>query len=959
VSPSPDYNLGRARGEITLVYDDKGATAAGRDLDTLEKKGGATTAQYKKASNAMIVGGVAIAAALALAVNAAANFEERLSAISAVSGATADEMDEIRKKALQLGKDTKFSAQDAALAMEELAKAGVPVEDILNGAADAAVALAAAGEIELPRAAEIASNAMNTFSLSAQQMPHVADIIAGAANASAISVDEFGTSLAQVGAAAALAGVSLDDTATAIALMGNAGIKGSDAGTSLKTMLLNLNPVTEKQIKLMKELGIVTEDGANQFFTAEGKAKSLADIAGVLQTALAGMTDQQKLATLETLFGSDAIRAAAVIAKEGAAGFEEMATAIGQTSAAEVAAKRMDNFKGSLEQLKGSLETAAIGIGSTLLPALRSLVDFINGLIGRFLELPESVQSFIAISAVVASSSLILIGVLGRLVIAFMALLPVIKAVSAALFANPIGLIVLALLALAVALVIAYQRSERFREIVDNAFQSVRATVEVVVALISAGMRALVSAFKSGESSGSGFLGFMSRLGVIARTAFEAIINAAQNMNNFFNNTLLPAIQKFGSILASYLGPVLAGIGRAFVAIGPPLFSFISAIAGLVAAIVGLAVPIFKLLINLLVTTLGPALRIAAQIFTGVLVPAIAAVAPVVGAFVGFIISTLGRFLATIFMVAAGVARFVTMVIKFFTDLFNRLVGGSIIPDMINGIIRWFAKLPVEVLRLVIKMVTGIIRLTLDLQAKMVSAVGNMISNVVSFFASLPGKAASAISGLPGRLLNIINTAMQNIGRAIANGVSNAVTVLSALPGRLAGAIAGLGGTLFRAGVNAMGQLADGLRSMVGKAVGVVTDAAKKIADLWPFSPAKAGPLRRHPMDKAGENLMKMLASGVRAKEDEVIDAVARVARMLPNLGTSIDLGSAGSASRTASRATTAQTPVSAPVHIDVDVDARDTGIDPYAIGQQTARRIGYGLNSGSFAPTVQAGSAA
>jgi TP901 family phage tail tape measure protein len=319
--------------------------------------------------------GVALVGGFAVAVGAAGRFERGLSAVRAVANATEAQMEAVRAKALQLGADTAFSASQAAGAMEELVKAGLSVEQVLSGAADAAVSLAAAGGVSLETAATVAANALNQFSLGGTQTARVADIVAGAANASAIGVSDFALSLSQAGAVARTAGLSFDDTALAIAAMGNAGIRGSDAGTSLKTFLQNLIPVTNLQKQAFRELGLVTETGANRFFTAAGSAKSLAEIAGELERALRGMGDQQRLATLEVLFGSDAIRAAAILAREGAQGLGELAAEMGDISAAEVAAQRMDNLAGSFEQFRGSLETVLIKIGSPLQGGLRGLVD--------------------------------------------------------------------------------------------------------------------------------------------------------------------------------------------------------------------------------------------------------------------------------------------------------------------------------------------------------------------------------------------------------------------------------------------------------------------------------------------------------------------------------------------------------------------------------------------------------
>lgn len=371
------------------------ANAAASALGALEGAAGrvgsglanmAATAVKATAAVAAIGAGAATAGMVG-AVKVAASFEQQMSAVVAVMSRTElaanGGIKALSDLALQLGKETSFSAREAAAGLEELAKAGVSVRDIFGGAGRATLDLAAAGGVEVAEAATIASNALNVFNKSGAEMGHVADVIAGAANASAIDVHDFGLSLQQAGAVANLAGVSFEDLSTAIALMGNAGIRGSDAGTSLKVMLTNLNPTTKAQISAFKELGIITGDGANQFFDATGKAKSLAEMAGILQNATRGMTQQQKLATLEVMFGTDALRAAAILTDAGAEGFRDLAAAIGEVGAQDVANTRLDNLAGSLEKLKGSVETVAISVGLKFTPALKRMVDALTDLVNR------------------------------------------------------------------------------------------------------------------------------------------------------------------------------------------------------------------------------------------------------------------------------------------------------------------------------------------------------------------------------------------------------------------------------------------------------------------------------------------------------------------------------------------------------------------------------------------------
>jgi hypothetical protein len=436
--------------QVVVGYDDRPVTSGvGKTSQTVSGLG----SSIQTALGAAAIGAVAgLGAAFVGSAKTAMDFEKQLSAISAVSGATASELDGIRSVALQLGKDTSFSASEAAAGMEEMVKAGVSLNDVMGGAGRAALDLAAAGGLSVAESATIASNAMNVFSLKGSDMAHVADVIAGAANASAIDVHDFGFSLSSVGAVAATVGLGLEDTATAIAVLGQAGLKGSDAGTSLKTMLLNLDPASNKARDAMRDLGLIgfnttaameafksrgldpalgsmedaeeqlkqlitgwnglkpmTEDQKktwdesakklglynNAFFDANGSTKSMAEIAGVLQNAMKGLTKEEQINALQTIFGTDAIRAAAIMAKAGSAGFEEMAASMAKVSAQDVANERLNNLAGSIEKLKGSLETGAIMLGSLITPTLKvwadQATDAVNMAVDAIEQIPDAI----------------------------------------------------------------------------------------------------------------------------------------------------------------------------------------------------------------------------------------------------------------------------------------------------------------------------------------------------------------------------------------------------------------------------------------------------------------------------------------------------------------------------------------------------------------------------------------
>jgi TP901 family phage tail tape measure protein len=336
-----------------------------------------------------------LGAGLVDSIGKAGKFDQGMAQIRATMQPTGAEMDKLRGLALDLGKATdvgSVSAQDASDAIFELGKAGISADQQLAGVTKSTLQLAAAAgpEFGVAKSAELAADSLNSFGLKAGDAKGVVNTLVGAANASSIGLEDLKYSLSAVGSVAHTVGLNFQDTATAIAILGANGLKGSDAGTSLKSVLMNLQPHTKATIAEMKELGIVTKDGANKFFDAQGHVKKLADVADILQTSLKGMTDQQKFSTLQTLFGSDGIRAASIIMREGKTGVDEMAGSMAQQGdAAKVAADMNNNFNGKMEALKGTIETVQIAIGSTLTPVLGFLADQANNLIGGALtQLP-------------------------------------------------------------------------------------------------------------------------------------------------------------------------------------------------------------------------------------------------------------------------------------------------------------------------------------------------------------------------------------------------------------------------------------------------------------------------------------------------------------------------------------------------------------------------------------------
>lgn len=376
-----------------------------RDMDEASNAVKKNGQSINTLSNGAGLLGIAMVSAAALAVKSFADFDESMSAVQAATHESAGAMGDLRDAALDAGARTKYSATEAASGIEELAKAGVSTADILGGALDGSLNLAAAGAIGVGDAAEIAATAMTQFGLKGDQVTHIADLLAAGAGKAQGGVGDLGMALKQAGLVANSTGLSIEETTAGLAAFASAGLIGSDAGTSFKSMLQRLTPQSKEAQRAMDELGISAYDSQGNFI-------GLAEFAGNLQGALKDLTPEQRNAAQATIFGSDAVRASNILYEQGEKGIRDWTTAVDEQGyAAETAALRMDNLKGDIEQLGGSIETALIKTGEGANGPLRDLVQSATDAVSAFGELDSGVQA--TLLGIVGVGGLALLGAAG------------------------------------------------------------------------------------------------------------------------------------------------------------------------------------------------------------------------------------------------------------------------------------------------------------------------------------------------------------------------------------------------------------------------------------------------------------------------------------------------------------------------------------------------------------------
>lgn len=389
-------------------------------LDALIEAAAENEEAWGTVGKALLAAGGAIAVGVGISIAKFSEFDEAMSAVDAATHETAGNMELLREEAIRVGAETAFSATEAAQGIEELAKAGVSTKDILNGGLVGAMDLAGAGALGVGEAAELAATALTQFKLAGEDIPHVADLLAAGAGKAQGSVQDLGSALKQSGLVAAQTGLSIEETAGGLAAFAAAGLVGSDAGTSFKSMLQRLTPQSKEAQKKMDELGISAYDAGGNFIGLER-------FAGNLQTSMKDLTDQQRNASMGIIFGSDAVRAASVIYEQGAEGVGGWIDAVNDAGyAAETTSRMQDNLAGDVEKLGGAFDTLLIKSGSGPSEILRGMTQAAEAAVDAVGKVPGPVLTSVAVAAS-------LVGGLALLGGAFITIVPKIAATRAAM----------------------------------------------------------------------------------------------------------------------------------------------------------------------------------------------------------------------------------------------------------------------------------------------------------------------------------------------------------------------------------------------------------------------------------------------------------------------------------------------------------------------------------------------
>lgn len=345
-----------------------------------------------------------------ISVKTAADFQESMSKVSAISGATGDDLERLTDMAKQMGATTKFSASESAEAFQYMAMAGWKTEDMLSGISGIMNLAAASGE-DLAIVSDICTDSLTAFGMSAEESGRFADILASASSNANTNVSMLGESFKYVAPLCGSMGYSAEDASIALSLMANAGIKGSQSGTSLKTALTNMLSPTSSMASVMEEYGL-------SLTNADGSMKSLQDVMIMLREKMGSLDEATQGAAASTLFGKEALAGMLSIINASDEDFEKLTTAIYNCdgSAQTMAETMQNNLNGKLTQLKSALEGVAISFGEVLIPTLMKVVESITNVVQKFANLDERTRKLILIIGAIATSIGPLLLVIGKLI---------------------------------------------------------------------------------------------------------------------------------------------------------------------------------------------------------------------------------------------------------------------------------------------------------------------------------------------------------------------------------------------------------------------------------------------------------------------------------------------------------------------------------------------------------------
>lgn len=748
--------------------------------------GSALTGMGKVLSTAVTLPLLGIAAT---SIKVGNEFQAQMSRVQAIAGATGGELDKMKRQAIELGAKTAFSAKEAAQGMENLASAGFQVNEIMD-AMPGVLDLAAVSGGDVAASSEAMASSLRAFGLEAGQAGHVADVFARAAADTNAETVDMAEAMKYVAPVAHSMGLSLEETAASIGIMADAGIKGSQAGTTLRGALSRIAKPTKAMVKSMDQLGV-------SFYDANGKMIPLREQIAQLKTATAGLTQEERNRHLVTLYGQNSLSGMLALLDAGPEKLDKMTNALinSDGAAREMAETMQDNLASKIEQMGGAFESAAIVIQQILEPALTKVVGGITKLIEAFLNMSPVGQKMVVIFAgmVAALGPLLLIA--GTVITTMVKLRIAMQFLGPAFMVTmgTIALVVAAFYALVAVFMIAYTKSEKFRNFIDSLAPAIKKGLGVAVEWTAEKLKVLWEWLQKATEKVKEFGSAISSK--VANTLQQFGINLGQagsSIGSFISSGLERLGGAFGKVggVMSIAASVLTKVGLAFFGITGPLGLVISLVVSFLTAWARTgelnADGITQVFDNLTSTIQGAAdainqyLPIFVQKGTEILVKliegianAIPGVVSVISQVIGSLVQTISTVLPTI--LAAGV-QILTALINGIAQALPTIIQAAIqiIMALFNGLIQALPTIISAAIQIIQALIQGLVEALPAIIEAALQIITGLVQGLIQALPMILEAALQIIMGL-------VNALIENIGPILEAGVQILMALIQGL----------------------------------------------------------------------------------------------------------------------------------------------------------------------------------
>lgn len=750
-------NLGSAIAYLELDTSKfrSGFSSALSDLKSFTSEGATVTQKLTSLQSAFstIGGGLTKGVTLPLvgvgtaAVKMATDFEKQMSEVQAISRASGSDFDRLKETAMDLGASTAFSASEVAAGMTEMAKAGWDTDQIISGMGGVLDAAAASGE-DLASVSTVVADAVTGFGLAASDSTRVADLLTQAANGGTIGINDLAESYKYISPIAKTMGFSVEDVTTAITALSTAGIKGSQAGTSLRTMLSQLNNPSEKVAAAMDELGIDIAD-------AEGNFYSLDEILGQMRSTFKELTPEQQAYYANVLAGREGMSGLNAILSMSQEEYDKIAESMDNADgvAQKTAETMQDNLAGAIEQLGGAFETAAITIGDRMIPYIRRLAEWITGLVDKFNNLSDEQQDMIIkiglVAAAVGPALLIISRIVGTVVGISNAVKTVVKVLSGSggllgifksVFGGIVKLVSPALVIIGVlagAFVTLWKNNETFRNVIKKTWNEIKQTFEEKINEIS------------DKLEGYGI-------------TFENIVSTVKTLWENFCDIIAPLFT------------------NGFQAVSDVLSGVLDMISGYIDFFVGLVTGNFDLMSQGVLQILSSLLSTVTGVFSELL--------QIVGGILSNLLSKLGFEEASIVVrdffyklsdFVANVPQLITQLVQSFSTIPSRVK--SWLDKTINNVKTWATNLANNAKQAGTKFVNNVSNSIKQIPSKIKSQLDKAINSVKTWASNMVSNAKSAGS----KFINSVTSALRSLPSNIASVLSNVISKIASWASQL------------------------------------------------------------------------------------------------------------------------------------------------------------------------------